>query len=113
MSPVDPPHPHSYGMERPETSTSVRQMSESNWAGNYTYQADIVHRPSRIDQVQEIIANARRIGVLGSRHSFSDIADSSELVTLDELPAEILVDHGAGTVTFSGGVRYGELAEIC
>ena len=87
-------------------------MNESNWAGNYWYRAGNLHRPSSLDQVQEIIANAPSIGVLGSRHSFSDIADSSELVTLEGLPAEIAFDHAAGTVSFSGGLRYGELAEI-
>jgi xylitol oxidase len=86
-------------------------VSETNWAGNYTYRAEQLHRPSRLEQVQEIVAAASRIRVLGSRHSFSDIADSAELLTLDGLPAGVVVDHGAGTVSFSAGLRYGELAE--
>lgn len=87
-------------------------MSEHNWAGNYGYRAGILHRPSRLDEVQEIIANAPRVGVLGSRHSFTDIADSSELLTLDGLPADVVVDHAGGTVSFSAALRYGELAEV-
>jgi alditol oxidase len=51
------------------------------------------------------------VRVLGSRHSFTDIADSSELLTLEGLPADVVVDHEAGTVSFSAGLRYGELAE--
>ena len=47
--------------------------------------------------------------VLGSRHSFTDIADSAELVSLDALPADIVVDRAAGTVAFAGGLRYGDL----
>lgn len=86
-------------------------MSESNWAGNYRYGADKLHRPSTLDQVQEVIVNARRIRVLGSRHSFTDIADSTELLTLDGLPADVVIDHAAGTVSFSAGLTYGELAE--
>ena len=86
-------------------------MSESNWAGNYRYRAVKLHRPSTRDQVQEIIVNAPQIRVLGSRHSFTDIADSSELLTLDGLPADLVIDHGAGTVSFSAGLTYGELAE--
>ncbi len=86
-------------------------MSESNWAGNYIYRADKLHRPSGLEQVQEIIANAPRVRVLGSRHSFTDIADSSELLTLDGLPADIVADHEAGTISFSAGLRYGEVTE--
>jgi alditol oxidase len=86
-------------------------VSEANWAGNYTYRADELHRPSRLEQVQEIIVNASRVRVLGSRHSFTDIADSAELLTLDGLPTDIAVDHAAGTVSCSAGLRYGELAE--
>ena len=76
-----------------------------NWAGNYTYQAEKLHRPSTVEQVREIVARATHVRVLGSRHSFDDIADSSELITLDALPAEVSVDRAAGTVSFSGGLR--------
>jgi alditol oxidase len=86
-------------------------VSEANWAGNYVYRADNLHRPSRLEQVQEIVGNAPRVRVLGSRHSFTDIADSSALLTLDGLPADVAVDHAAGTVSFSAAMRYGELAE--
>lgn len=86
-------------------------MSEANWGGNYRYRASRLHRPSRLEQVQEIIASAPRVRVLGSRHSFSDIADSSELLALDGLPPDVVVDHGAGTVSFSAGLKYGELAQ--
>ena len=86
-------------------------MSESNWAGNYTYRAGQLHRPSNLEQVQEIIANAPRVRVLGSRHSFTDIADSLELLTLEGLPPDAIVDHNAGTVSCSAALKYGELAE--
>jgi xylitol oxidase len=61
-------------------------------------------------QAQEIIAGAERVRVLGSRHSFSAIADSAELLSLDALPPDVVVDHAAGTVSLCGSVRYGELA---
>jgi xylitol oxidase len=86
-------------------------VSETNWAGNYRYQASKLHRPSTVEQLQEVVANASRVRVLGSRHSFTDIADSAELVSLEGLPTDVTVDHDAGTVTFSAGLRYGELAE--
>ena len=85
---------------------------EWNWAGNYMYQAEKLHRPTTIEQVQEIVAKASSVHVLGSRHSFNDIADSSELLSLEDLPANVLVDSKAHTVSLSGAVRYGNLAKI-
>ena len=85
-------------------------MAASNWAGNYEYRAERVHRPATLEQVQEIVAAARQVRVLGSRHSFNAIADSTELISLDGLPPDIAVDHAAGTVGCAPGVRYGELA---
>jgi xylitol oxidase len=82
-----------------------------NWAGNYTYRAQKLHRPSTIEQVQEIIANAPGMRVLGSRHSFNDIADSWELMTLETMPKDVVVDHATKTVSFNAALKYGELVE--
>jgi xylitol oxidase len=84
---------------------------DANWAGNYRYRAGRVHRPSNLEQVREIVGGAERLRVLGSRHSFNGIADSAELLTLEDLPPDLVVDHDAGTVSFSAGLRYGQLAE--
>ncbi|MGH2882497.1 MAG: D-arabinono-1,4-lactone oxidase, partial [Solirubrobacteraceae bacterium] len=46
-----------------------------------------------------------------SRHSFTSIADSAELVVLDGLPAEIAVDSTTETVTVPGHTTYAALAE--
>ena len=85
-------------------------MSEVNWAGNHRYRAERIHRPSTLEEVQEIVATARRVRALGSRHSFNDIADTTELVTLAALPADVVLDRAAATVSFGAGVTYGELA---
>jgi hypothetical protein len=68
-------------------------MRETNWAGNHTYRAAALHRPASVDQVRELVAGASRLRVLGSRHSFTDIADSEVLLSLDGLPAEVAVDR--------------------
>jgi xylitol oxidase len=83
-------------------------VAASNWAGNYEYRA---HRPATLEQVQEIVAAARQVRVLGSRHSFNAIADSTELISLDDLPPDVVIDHAAGTVSCAAGVRYSELAQ--
>jgi alditol oxidase len=80
-----------------------------NWAGNYEYRAETVHRPGSVEELQEIVSRAPRIRALGSRHSFTDIGDSDELVALDGLPGD--VETGDGTVTVPGHLRYGDVAE--
>ncbi len=83
---------------------------ERNWAGNYTYTASTIHHPRSIDELCELVVRAPRIRALGSRHCFNDIADSGELVSLDRLTGELEIDREGGTVTVSGGMRYGDLA---
>jgi xylitol oxidase len=85
-------------------------MARTNWAGNYRYRARQVYRPSTLEQVAEVAATTPRLRALGSGHSFTDIADSAELITLESLPAEVVVDHASATVSLSAGLRYGELA---
>jgi alditol oxidase len=86
-------------------------MRETNWGGNYEYRARKLHRPSTLEQVQEIVASSSSVHVLGSRHSFNDIADAAELIRLDSLPANVVFDHSQGTVSFGAGTSYGELVE--
>jgi alditol oxidase len=81
-----------------------------NWAGNHAYGAARMHRPATLDELRRIVGGAARIRVLGTRHAFSDIADSAELVTLDALPANVVVDRDAGTVSFGAATTYGALA---
>lgn len=83
-----------------------------NWAGNYEYRAERLHRPSTLEELQEVVARSPRVRVLGSRHSFNDIADSRELVTLEGLPSEVVSDRAAGVVSFNAGMRYGELVRV-
>ena len=82
-----------------------------NWAGNHQYAARTLHRPTSVEQVQELVARAPNVRVLGSRHSFNDIADADELISLEGLPDDVVIDSGAGTVSFAAGLRYGALVD--
>ena len=82
-----------------------------NWAGNYTYQAQKLHRPTTLEQVQDIVAHAANVHVLGTRHAFNDIADASELISLEDLPANVVVNPEARTVSLGARVTYGQLAK--
>jgi alditol oxidase len=82
----------------------------SNWAGNYTYSAARLHYPETVEQVQELVAGCRKLRVLGSRHSFNGIADSSEdLLSLERFDPGVTVDRERRTVTVAAGVKYGQL----
>jgi xylitol oxidase len=88
----------------------VTLAPRTNWAGSYAYRAERLHRPATLDDVRAIAARVPRVRVVGSRHSFSDIGDSGELMTLDGLPAEVTVDHAARTVSLAAGLTYAEVA---
>jgi alditol oxidase len=83
-----------------------------NWGGNHTYGAAQMHRPETVDELRRTVARAPRIRVLGTRHTFTDIADSAELVTLDALPADVSVDRDTGMVSCGAAVTYGALAKV-
>lgn len=83
----------------------------TNWAGNLRYAASRLHRPESIEELQAIVARSRRVKVVGSRHSFSDIADTTgEHVSLEKLNRILALDPDARLVQVQGGITYGELA---
>ncbi|MBC7829271.1 MAG: FAD-binding protein [Chitinophagaceae bacterium] len=83
----------------------------SNWAGNLEYSTGNVHYPKTVEEVQEVVKKCKQLKALGSRHSFSKIADSTEnLVSLKEMNKVVSLDKAANTVTVEGGMKYGELA---
>ena len=82
-----------------------------NWARNYEYTAASLARPTSVGEVQDLVAATDRVRALGSRHSFTGIADSTgTLISLDALDVPIVIDENAMTVTVGGGVLYGDLA---
>ncbi|WP_155053657.1 FAD-binding protein [Streptomyces blattellae] len=87
----------------------------TNWAGNITYTAAELHRPRSLGALRSLVADSARVRVLGSGHSFNEIAEpgaEGALLSLAGLPAEIDVDTSARTVRVGGGVRYAELARV-
>lgn len=81
-----------------------------NWAGNHSFGATRLHRPATLAQVQEIVSRAGKVKVVGSRHSFNDIADSAEdHISLEHLNRVVAFDRERHTVTVEGGIRYSQL----
>jgi xylitol oxidase len=84
---------------------------EQNWAGNVAYQAREVARPRTLAELRALVAERDHVRALGSRHSFSEVADApGTLVSLEELPADITVS--GQQVEVPAATRYGVLAEF-
>lgn len=85
--------------------------AETNWAGNVRYRAERIVTPGSADELAEIISASERVRVLGSRHSFTDIADTEGvLVSLAALVDEPVLTPATGVVSVAAGMRYGDLA---
>ena len=88
-------------------------MTERNWAGNIDFPGDRIRSPKTVDELRELVLSSRRVKVLGSRHSFNDIAASPGMhVSLERLAEPASFDRGRQTVTCSAGVTYGELSPV-
>jgi len=88
-----------------DTDTTLR-----NWAGNYTYSTQNLHCPDSVAAVQQLVKELPHLRVLGTRHCFNGIADSTEhLVSLEQLNQVISLDTENQTVTVGGGINYGQL----
>jgi alditol oxidase len=81
-----------------------------NWAENYTYQAQAIRQPKTVLELQEIVRNATRVKALGSRHSFNNIADTTDTHISLEHFTEIAIDPNQQAVTIGAGVTYATLA---
>jgi xylitol oxidase len=86
-------------------------MAEWNWAHSHRLAGTGLVRPASIEELAETVASATHVRALGSRHSFTDIADSRGLlVSLGGLPAAVEVDTEYRRATVSAGMPYGEVA---
>jgi xylitol oxidase len=74
----------------------------TTWGGTHRFEAARLHRPRSVEELQELVAGLPAVRALGSRHSFTALAD---------LPGGDLVIAGAvATGTHGSGDRVGSLA---
>ena len=83
-----------------------------NWAGNYEYGTDRLYYAESFEQVPEMVKRYKKLKVLGTRHCFNGIADSTDnFISLKSLDKLMVLDREALTVTVGAGLRYGQLAD--
>ncbi len=81
-----------------------------NWAGNVTFAAAELVRPSSVEQLQDLMSDRRRVRALGSGHSFNPIADTDgTLVSLENMPGEVEVDPAGRRAWVPAGATYGRI----
>jgi xylitol oxidase len=94
------------------SSGQQQPAPRENWAGNLTYSTDHLHTPASVEEVREVVKKCAKLRALGTRHSFSGIADSTQNQISVKNLDEITIDEKARTVTVGAGVAYGKLAPV-
>lgn len=86
-------------------------MPERNWGGTLTYRATRLARPADLGQLRELVTTAPRVKVLGTRHSFSEVADAPDglQISLAEMVGPAQFDDETGDVVIDAGTTYGQL----
>jgi alditol oxidase len=81
-----------------------------NWAGNLEYGTDHLYSGNSLQQVRDYVKKQSKLKVLGTRHCFNNIADSTDnLLSLKSMDEVVGLDPEAHTVTVAAGITYGQL----
>jgi len=92
------------------TSTALPSAGR-NWAGNVAFSAPRFAEPTSLVELAELIAGAASVRAVGSRHSFTRLADSDDLmVSVAALPGALEIDTDRRIASVPAGWRYAELA---
>src|SRR6266446_778974 len=82
----------------------------TNWAGNLEYSTDRLYTTSSLEQVRSYVKKQSKLKVLGTRHCFNNIADSTDnFLSLKSMDKVVALEPEARTVTVDAGVTYGQL----
>jgi alditol oxidase len=82
-----------------------------NWAGNVEYGTDHLYSATSVEQAQEFVRKHARLKVLGTRHCFNHISDSTDdFLSLRPMDKVLSLDAQARTVTIPANMSYGQLA---
>jgi alditol oxidase len=82
-----------------------------NWAGNIEYSTESLYPAASLQQVQDFVKKRSKLKVLGTRHCFNNITDSThDFLSLKSMDEVVGLDSVARTVTVDAGITYGRLA---
>jgi alditol oxidase len=82
-----------------------------NWSGNLEYGTERLYSANSLEEVRAFVAKQSKLKVLGTRHCFNTIANSTDQFLSVRPMAKIAAfDDKARTVTVEGGMSYGQLS---
>ncbi len=82
----------------------------TNWAGNVAYSTEKQYSANSLKEIQEFVRTRSSLKVLGTRHCFNKIADSTrEFLSVKAMDHVVGLDPDARTVTIESGMTYGQL----
>jgi xylitol oxidase len=81
-----------------------------NWAGNLEYSTDRLYSANSLEQVRTYVKKQNKLKVLGTRHCFNNIADSTVgFLSLKSMDEVVALEPEVHTVTVDAGMTYGQL----
>ncbi|OIH94651.1 D-arabinono-1,4-lactone oxidase [Curtobacterium sp. MCBA15_001] len=90
---------------------TTTERTRTNWAGNVTYGASALARPTSVVSLRSLVAATPRLTALGSTHSFNTIADTDAVqVTLADLPPVLDIDTERQVVRVAAGMTHAAVA---
>jgi len=81
-----------------------------NWAGNLEYSTEKLTTANSLEVARAFVRKQQKFKVLGTRHCFNDIANSSDqFLSLKVMDKVVALNPDARTVTVESGMTYGQL----
>ena len=81
-----------------------------NWSGNLEYGTERLYSANSLEEVRAFVAKQAKLKVLGTRHCFNTIANSTDqFLSVRPMTKIVALDDKARTVTIEGGMSYGQL----
>src|SRR6202158_3486639 len=84
-----------------------------NWAGNLEYSTDRLYSANSLEEVRSYVKKQNKLKVLGTRHCFNNIADSTDnFLSLKSMDKVVALEPETRTVTVDAGMTYGQLCPL-
>jgi alditol oxidase len=84
-----------------------------NWAGNLEYSTDRLYSANSLEEVRSYVKKLSKLKVLGTRHCFNNIADSTDnFLSLKSMDKVVALEPETRTVTVDAGMTYGQLCPL-
>jgi xylitol oxidase len=101
------------GMASPFLSSLLKAQSGKelkNWAGNLEYGTNRLYSARSLEEVQSYVKKQRKMKVLGTRHCFNSIADSTDqFLSLQSMDDVVALEPESRSVSVHAGMTYGQL----